>query len=59
MTCQAEISSYFKGAWFEKDSLQVIKFLGSSLREFTVLDAKTGCFALSLCEFFSEFASQC
>ena len=36
MTCQAEIGSHVKGIKFEKDSLQVLKFLGSSLQGFTV-----------------------
>ena len=34
-TCQAEIGSYVQGTLFEKDSLQGIKCLGSSLRGFT------------------------
>ena len=36
MICQAEIGSYVQGSQFEKDSVQVLKFLGSSLRGFTV-----------------------
>ena len=36
MTCQAETGSYVQGIKFEKDSLQVLKFLGLSLQGFTV-----------------------
>ena len=36
MICQAEIGSYVQGSQFEKNSFQVLKFLGSSLRGFTV-----------------------
>ena len=37
MACQAEIGSYVQGPQLEKDSLQVLKFLGSSLQGFTVV----------------------
>ena len=36
MTCQAEIGYHVQATKFEKDSMQVLKLLGTPLRGFTV-----------------------